>query len=178
MVGKLDFVKNSARIAISTIFVHFFSKFLFSPQRLTECLHLFSAWPLLQVPGQAAKDLAKLQKMTRFWPPHQETFYEFSLAYTISLILLLNAISIETVYQSLFSTSQKLGNFTKFVFQPFYASIIVFIFLLPMQRLAEMHILVLILNFAHILTTSYAVYFVWNAWRKEDLGEEVKEKTE
>ncbi|PIC40058.1 hypothetical protein B9Z55_011540 [Caenorhabditis nigoni] len=48
----------------------------------------FTANPSFHSAGRAARDLSTIQKMARFWPPHQGYgLGEFSLVFTISLVL-------------------------------------------------------------------------------------------
>ncbi|KAF1760945.1 hypothetical protein GCK72_009198 [Caenorhabditis remanei] len=135
----------------------------------------FTANPSFQFAGRAARDLSTIQKMTRFWPPHQGYgLGEFSLVYTICLILFMRLIDMPTVTQSVVGTRYNSRIFN-FIATPIYTSIIPFILLFPMMRLSEMHIFVLALNFLHILGSCYIVYSVWY-FLKSDKTEVEQEK--
>lgn len=167
------------RIPLATFLIHHFSHWLFAKERVMELIQLFTQYTWLHVNGRAARDLTTLQKMSRFWPPHQgQGFGEFSLAFTVSLILFMRLIDIPTVFQSVFGTRYN-SRLLNFLITPIYTSIIPFILLFPMMRLSEMHIFVIAMNFAHILGSCYIVYAVWY-FLKMDCGkvDEAKEKTD
>ncbi|CAI2348729.1 unnamed protein product [Caenorhabditis sp. 36 PRJEB53466] len=164
------------RIPLATFLIHQFSHWLFSRSRVEQLVLIFTAYPQFQYPYRAAKDLATLQKLTRFWPPHQGSgLGEFSIAFTVSLILFIRLIDVPTVLQSVFGYRYD-SKILNFVLTPIYASVIPFLLLLPMMRLAEMHIFVLLLNFFHILVSSYFVFTVWFFLKSR--SENSKEKTE
>uniref|UniRef100_A0A1I7TWR5 MATE efflux family protein n=1 Tax=Caenorhabditis tropicalis TaxID=1561998 RepID=A0A1I7TWR5_9PELO len=117
--------------------------------------------------------------MARFWPPHQGYgIGEFSLAFTICLILFIRLIDIPTVIYSLSGATYS-NRLLNFLLTPIYTSICPFILLLPMMRLSEMHVFVLALNFAHLLISSYIVYSIWFFWKCCATEKaELKDKTE
>ncbi|CAO4371595.1 unnamed protein product [Caenorhabditis nigoni] len=162
------------RIPLATFLIHQFSHWLFSRERTLQLVQFFTANPSFHSAGRAARDLSTIQKMARFWPPHQGYgLGEFSLVFTVSLILFMRLIDIPTVIQSISGKfySSKILNF---LITPIYTSIIPFILLLPMMRLSEMHIFVLALNFLHILGSSYIVYVIWYFLKNSEKLEKLK----
>ncbi|EFO88324.1 hypothetical protein CRE_12246 [Caenorhabditis remanei] len=91
MAGRFscrNIINLSVRIPLATFLIHYFSHWLFSKERAIQLIKFFTANPSFQFAGRAARDLSTIQKMTRFWPPHQGYgLGEFSLVYTICLIL-------------------------------------------------------------------------------------------
>ncbi|CCD66011.1 DUF2189 domain-containing protein [Caenorhabditis elegans] len=163
------------RIPLATLSIHFFSHWLFTRDRAIQLIQIFTKNPMFHLPGRAAQDLSTIQKMARFWPPHKGYgMGEFSLVFTICLVLFIKLIDFPTVTKSIFGircTSPILN----FLVTPIYTTFIPFILLFPMMRLSEMHIFVLLLNFIHILVSSYIVYAFWYFMKTE---KDCKEKTE
>lgn len=168
------------RIPLATFLIHHFSHWLFGRDRVMQLIQLFTKHTYFQVAGRAARDLGTIQKMAKFWPPHLGYgIGEFSLVYTVCLILFMRLIDIPTVIQSITGTRYN-SRILNFLITPIYTSIIPFILLFPMMRLSEMHIFVLFLNFLHILGSCYIVYSIWYFCKMSTVEEEeeVKEKKE
>ncbi|EPB73783.1 hypothetical protein ANCCEY_07120 [Ancylostoma ceylanicum] len=134
------------------------------------------------------RDADRMPKMHKLWPPHDN--FELAVVYTVALYVFLKCfLTPENVLQVLqrlvgrpdFNVTDEdekvLGTghlpsslLALRLFSAAVVAVSVFTLLLPMQRLAEMHVFVISLNFLHILLTCEmtAVIMFFYAERLQD----------
>ncbi|XGW17319.1 hypothetical protein V3C99_002186 [Haemonchus contortus] len=175
----------AVRLSIATVVNYYLSQFLFCHKTIPVIENLFQTTSL--VDWMAFRlDPDRLPKMYRLWPPHSHI--GITAMFTVTLYILLKYfMTPDHVWQLLGrrarseeekESSQLHRPCSVLVARLLSASVValtVFVLLLPMQRLAEMHIFVIVLNFLHVFLVcelSSIIMFLFTGFCTEKIKEE------
>ncbi|KAL6727888.1 hypothetical protein Aduo_009726 [Ancylostoma duodenale] len=160
--------ETTARLALASAANYYLSQCMFDRRLIPFLDNVFKASPLINW-SAFHRDADRMPKMQKLWPPHDN--FELAVVFTMALYVTLKYfLTPENVLQVLqrlvgrpdFTVSEEdekplgSGHFSSSLlavrlFSAAVVAVCVFTLLLPMQRLAEMHIFVISLNFFHML---------------------------
>ncbi|CAJ0598180.1 unnamed protein product [Cylicocyclus nassatus] len=183
--------ETTARLAVASGVNLYLSQCIFDPRIIQVLDEAFKASSLSNS-AAFRTDIVRMTKMHKLWPPHMD--FRIAAVFTTALYILLNYFlqpihilealnrfrksSDNTADDS--NSSSNLQNASssnislRFLSSAVTATLL-FILLLPMQRIAEMHIFVIVLNFLHILLISVLttlIMFIWSERGKNKIKSE------
>ncbi|KAK6741993.1 hypothetical protein RB195_009706 [Necator americanus] len=182
-------IETTIRLALASTLNFYLSQYIFDNRLIPFLEDAFRTSPLIYWPAFRT-DTERLPKMQRLWPPHAN--FELAVVFTLGLYMILKYfLRPEHVLEVL----SRLNSSSEFPFDDkvndlagrnhhalrarlFSAGIVavsIFTLLLPMQRIGEMHIFVIALNFVHILLLcelSAVLMFLYSERSENKLKEE------
>ncbi|KJH50505.1 hypothetical protein DICVIV_03355 [Dictyocaulus viviparus] len=162
------------RLTLAIVINFYLSQAIFNKNLGSFLDSMFKASPLRNWNAFRA-DIDRLPKMQRFWPPHSHI--ELAAVFTVVLYVLLKyfrypdnllrrdvSVATSTSSSGDVDVATRLrSSFMARLLGACVTAILLFTLLLPMQRLAEMHIFVIIVNFIHLLliclSTAFLMFF-------------------
>ncbi|WKX98914.1 hypothetical protein Q1695_014080 [Nippostrongylus brasiliensis] len=177
-ISPRAFLATTVRLLLATVVNFYFSQLLFDVRVLASLDKVFSASPMIKWRAFRAES-ERLPKMQRLWPPHSQI--ELTAIFTTTLYLLLehflNAENVCALLQTVcYRTKSSLNRrhspqLSDRLLAAILTAFAMFLLLLPMQRLAEMHILVIVMNLLHSFVTCVMTAVIMFAFT-QSLGKE------
>lgn len=171
-------IETALRLAVATVVNTYFSQLIFTTNLMPILDEGFKSSRLANWTTFRA-DAERMPKMRRLWPPHATI--EFSFVFTTTVYIFLKCFVVKR-----FTGEEKDGNLSagpvrctaieivQTLRSGLVIAVVLFLMLLPMQRLAEMHVFVIVLNLVHSVLLCQFVALIMFAFSARTEGIKVK----